>query len=343
MMTRLLLALPLLLGMLLPAQAQISNNNRQYFDHNWETCEERTSSFYRIVMRQGDTAWRIGDFYRFAGIQMVGLAKRSDGTGRIGTWTWFHPNGQKSEQKSYTDESVHGVASYWHDNGQLKERGKYSRGKAEGIWKKWHPNGQLADSSFYREGKIDGVSLEWHPNGQMSRSGGYNRGLPVGIHRRWYESGTLEGETIDRTGGAPSTWTWYDRSGRKTAVETYDHDRILNPLYYEPDGSTHSDTARANSYGTAWGSDTAFNALLRDIKYPSLERNNSIEGIVVLKIQILEDGSIGTVEIDVPATPGMNAEAMRAIRALRPFSPAKLHNKPWSFYTTLPIRFTLTE
>lgn len=339
-MLRLLPALLLLLGMVLPLQAQLFNENREYYDANWKLCDRSISSFYREVTRQSDTVWLIGDYYRFAGIQMSGLARRSDGTGRIGTWTWFHPNGRKSEEKTYVNDTLQGVATYWHDNGQISERGDYSKRRAVGIWKKWHPNGQLADSTFYDDGKAEGVSLQWHPNGQLYSREIYDHGEPVGIHRKWYEDGTLEAESRDRSNGAPSTWTWYDRAGRMTAIETYANGGISHPIYYEPDGTTHSDTARARWYGNAVESDTAFSGFVRSVKYPALDRDNNIEGTVLLLIQIKEDGSIGEVEIEVPATSGMNAEALRAIRALR-FNPPRLHNKPWSFKMTLPVRFRL--
>lgn len=365
MMTHLFLSLPLLLGMLLPLRAQVLNENREYYDFNWKLCDKNVSSFHRVVTSQSDTAWLIADYYRFAGLQMSGLARRSDGSGKIGTWTWYHPSGQRSRVKIYINDTVQGVSNAWYANGQLSDStfyrgGKpdgtslewyangqhfdstfYRDGKADGTSLKWHDNGQRSDSTFYRDGKIDGRVLTWNANGQLRSQGSYDQGQPVGIHRKWYENGTLEAESKDRSRGVPSTWTWYDSTGRMTAIETYDNGRIINPVYYEPDGTTHSDTARAESYGHDTMSGTAFNNLARAITYPKLERNNSIEGTVLLQFQVREDGSVGNIEIKVPATPGMNAEALRAIQAPGLFTPPRFHNKPWSFTMMLPISFRL--
>ncbi len=78
-------------------------------------------------------------------------------------------------------------------------------------------------------------------------------------------------------------------------------------------------------------------------EYPDFARNAGIEGEVIVRAEVFEDGSVGAVEIvkSLQSGPGGLDEA--AIQAVKQwtFIPAKNQGKPVAVWVTFPISFQL--
>ncbi len=87
------------------------------------------------------------------------------------------------------------------------------------------------------------------------------------------------------------------------------------------------------------------NALLRyiseHIKYPSDARNNNIQGKVILKFVVNEDGSADRIEILRGVDPVLDNEAIRVVKSLPRFKPGKQGGVPVPVWYTLPVVFKL--
>lgn len=83
--------------------------------------------------------------------------------------------------------------------------------------------------------------------------------------------------------------------------------------------------------------------LSESISYPEKARIDNLEGKVVLKFVVNKKGKVGNVTIKKSASPELDAEAIRVVREMPDWKPAKLHGKPVDVYYTLPIKFTLTD
>lgn len=79
------------------------------------------------------------------------------------------------------------------------------------------------------------------------------------------------------------------------------------------------------------------------IIYPQSAADAHITGRVVVQLQILEDGSIGDVRLIRSVWEELDNEALRVVRTLPKFSPAKIDGKPIKCWYTLPIRFKLDD
>ena len=75
--------------------------------------------------------------------------------------------------------------------------------------------------------------------------------------------------------------------------------------------------------------------------YSEFTKKSGLKGIVVVYAEILEDGTVGAVEILKsihPGPGGLDEEAIKAAKQWK-FIPAKIHGKPIAVWKTIPIEF----
>jgi len=77
--------------------------------------------------------------------------------------------------------------------------------------------------------------------------------------------------------------------------------------------------------------------------YPKEAVSKKIEGKVICKFMVNEDGTITHIEVIRSIDPLLDAEAIRVIKTLPKFEPGTQHEKPVGVYFTLPITFSLQK
>lgn len=88
------------------------------------------------------------------------------------------------------------------------------------------------------------------------------------------------------------------------------------------------------------GEQALFEYLRNNINYPSMEKENDIQGTVILRFVVLEDGSVGSIEVLRAISNGLAKEASRVVKQLK-FSPGIQQGKTVKVFFTLPVKFTL--
>ncbi|MBT3302790.1 MAG: energy transducer TonB [Bacteroidetes bacterium] len=92
------------------------------------------------------------------------------------------------------------------------------------------------------------------------------------------------------------------------------------------------------------GGDKARNEFLRkNLVYPDKERDNGIQGLVVVNFIVEKDGSLSNLKVLKGVTPAMNDEAVRVIKAMPKWTPGLQRGKPMRVSINLPLRFTLAD
>lgn len=79
------------------------------------------------------------------------------------------------------------------------------------------------------------------------------------------------------------------------------------------------------------------------LKYPEQAKKDRVEGVVLLRFVVLENGRIGKVQIIKSLESHCDAEAKRVVKSLPRFIPGKQQGKAVRVWYTLPIRFQLPE
>ena len=83
--------------------------------------------------------------------------------------------------------------------------------------------------------------------------------------------------------------------------------------------------------------------LSSNIRYPESAQKQGVQGRVVVKFIVEKDGSVSNVEVVKSASPELDAEAVRVIKAMPNWTPGKNNGKLIRVYFTLPITFTLQD
>jgi protein TonB len=78
-----------------------------------------------------------------------------------------------------------------------------------------------------------------------------------------------------------------------------------------------------------------------NIEYPTMEKENGIEGKVVVNFVVNENGSISNIKILKGVTKGLNEEAKRVVKTMPNWEPGEQRGKPVKVRVNLPIRFSL--
>lgn len=81
--------------------------------------------------------------------------------------------------------------------------------------------------------------------------------------------------------------------------------------------------------------------LSKHIRYPSVAKENNIEGRVTVTFIVDEDGNISDTHIVRGIGAGCDEEAMRVVRSMPKWKPGKQNGKPVKVYLVLPIMFEL--
>lgn len=85
-----------------------------------------------------------------------------------------------------------------YDNGLMKTKGYFRFGKRHGQWFYYYPNGYLWSEALFENGKMNGTNKVYHENGKLYYEGFFKGDLAVGA------------------------WNFYDTSGVKIFIRTYD-------------------------------------------------------------------------------------------------------------------------
>jgi len=90
------------------------------------------------------------------------------------------------------------------------------------------------------------------------------------------------------------------------------------------------------------GGESELNKFIKkNLKYPPAALRNGLEGLVVVQFVVNREGEISDVQVVKKLGGGTDEEAMRVVKMMPKFAPAKQNGRPVSFRYTLPVRFGL--
>lgn len=114
-----------------------------------------------------------------------------------------------------------------------------------------------------------------------------------------------------------------------------------NPgTYITLKGESDKGSARGEKMPEFPGGYTAMlNWLSQNVNYPEKLKDEKVGGIVSVNFQILADGSIGEAKVVRSVHPDLDAEALRAVKAMPKWTPGTVDGKPVAVWFTIPIAF----
>lgn len=80
--------------------------------------------------------------------------------------------------------------------------------------------------------------------------------------------------------------------------------------------------------------------LAKNLSYPDSAKAKNIEGVVLVRFVVDAEGNISQTELLRDIGEGCGREALRVVRQMPAFTPARQNGQPVACYFTIPVRFT---
>ena len=132
------------------------------------------------------------------------------------------------------------------------------------------------------------------------------------------------------------------QEGKGTVQGASDKAQTLFNGGFQQPGMTRPDTAAAMVQPEYPGGIAAMNDYLRSaIIYPEDEFRAGKQGVVYVSFLVIEDGAVRNITVKKGVSPGLDAEALRAVASMPRWAPGTMDGRPVKTRFTIPISFML--
>jgi hypothetical protein len=196
------------------------------------------------------------------------------------------------------------------------------------------------DSTFDTNGKPSGISKGWHANGYPSDSVSY-RPDGVSVHVSWFDNGNPSSAGYKINDSLHGKWTFFHKNGNPSAIEKYDHGKLISRQYFDEQGKEMTDTSNHDHQAAFTGGQKAWlKYMLSKLYFPDQYKIlNADKAVVVVDATIDEDGNITEPEISSPFYPAFNQIALKMMKGSPKWEPAVSHNRRVKFHIRQPVTF----
>jgi periplasmic protein TonB len=176
-----------------------------YFDSNWDKCNKKKASFFR-VSKKVEGKYVVTDYFITGEIQMTGTYLDKKWIQNEGMFCNYFKNGNLASRFTYKDNLYHGHFEAFREDGSLDYEGDYIEGKKNGYFIWYFLNGK---TSWYEQYNMDTLIVRqiWNENGQEMDSefpskveafmAGGSRSLYFFIEQNFSYPKKLDSEAID--------------------------------------------------------------------------------------------------------------------------------------------------
>lgn len=192
--------------------------------------------------------------------------------------------------------------------------------------------------SFYSI-DYDSTYISFDSKGDTLEEGAYNKGKRKGEWKQYYAGTHILQNRLTPTNGDVHEYTSYYKNGK---IKRYIPNIAFpdNGMCYDEDGKQ----IECTPYLTMPMPLVDVNEFLSEnLTYPAEARLYGIQGRVILKFVVSQDGSITDLQLVHGIGGGCDEEAMRVVSLMPKWKPGIRDDEPIDVYYTLPISFKLTN
>ncbi len=206
---------------------------------------------------------------------------------------------------------------YYHDDGSKLSEGELKHEKRTGLWKYYNDSG-LTSENYYENDMLEGTSEYYYDGGKaVWYTENYKDNKSDGELRSFYKDGKLKRKEYHTANSKEVTGKCYDEQGKEIAFTPFQ--KMPEPDY------------------------NLMEYLSNNLKYPEKDRRKNVEGRVIVKFVVNEDGSINDITVVQHVSKKIDAEAVRVITEMPKWKPGVMDDKIVKVYFTQPISFKLTD
>lgn len=207
-----------------------------------------------------------------------------------------------SRELTYKNITSHNIGEHFHDT-------------LDGKYIQYDSTGDVMEEGMMVNGDREGKWTEYYTGTTIVRyEGNWKKDCKNGIFYNYYFSGKLKRKEDYKKGKLMKGYK-YDEEGKKLKFTPY------------------WKLAEPNVNVMKW--------LMTNLRYPKYEKENNIEGRVIVSFSILEDGTVSEIKAINNPSEGLTNEAIRVIKSMGKWKPLVKDDIPQKVYLIQPINFKL--
>ena len=308
--------------------AQAQTDSILYFDGYDRITQPNRAAYYRKTEAQDSGKIFLGTEYWMDGhIKMIGHALDESFLYKIGKFSYYYKNGNKSGEGQYYSDFEQRVFGFknkkwetWYANGKPRE---------EWIYK-------IADDFSYDESLLMSY---WDSTGRQLTVKGIGKYAFTDLVTTKDSLQKITFEGFIKQGRYDSVWRGYYANGRLYSEEIYTAGKLVRGKSFDGAGNVYTyDTIEAVSQFP--GGLAELDKFVKLNLQPPMQVNSDILSNVVVRIFVGRTGFVGNVSVLRGVNPEMSGEAVRVAKLLPRFLPATNRGQPIDSYYTAAIHFS---
>lgn len=161
------------------------------------------------------------------------------------------------------------------------------------------------------------------------------------------EKVTKQVKTQDEVSSSKATISFKDYAGdenAKTSMNELKEGQKEGGTTTPPKQEEILDNEIIEQQATFPGGEAALLAYVnKNVKYPSIALEQELQGTVLVRFVVQKDGSVGDVKVLKSLSKECDREAIRVVKSLPRFTPARMQGRAVPVYFKLPIRYMITS
>lgn len=295
-----------------PFLAFLPDDQKLYFNEEWESCAQEMASFYRLV-------------------------NENNTENSSGSITDYYMNDQVYRQGRYLFGKKDGPFIYYHHNGQIASQGRFVNDKKSGQWQYFYPDGRPRQNIFYEEDQRY-VDQYWDEQGNLKvdqGSGEYEEENEY-ISITLIEKGRFE--DYQKVG----LWQGFTEDGELYCEEAYEQGKLVRAHSFDAQANKIHYLKKIEPAAPGEGMDPFYQFVGKHLDYPTYARSNQIEGRVLLQFVVDKEGSLLDVKAISSPHKSLSEEAIRVVSKYDSWKAGKEMGKAVKMSFILPLTFQLS-
>lgn len=246
----------------------------------------------------------------------------------------------------YTDQmlaSEQPLVQAYHILGTKRNDGKYIR-------RIFFPETKQITQYFEYSDKLlttlDGTTKEWYDSGQLWKEGKYLNGKLDGLYKSYhYENGSLQSEGKYTQGKMEGIWNYFDTEGRIISKSIFKNGEIEKTVTFDKLGNQLEQIRDSLNFiekpEFEGGEKGLLTYVYSKVRYPSIARENDIEGNAIVRFVVGKDGLVKDVVVLRGLCNDISTHLNQLVSSMPAWKPGTKKGEPVNVTYTLPVRFKL--
>ena len=189
----------------------------------------------------------------------------------------------------------------------------------------------------------DGHFVVYGENGLKSHEYNYKDSLMEGEELFYDSLGHIEYQLNYKHGRMDGPLKGYYSSGKLRREEVYKDSAFISGHCYDESGAELKYCPRFEQPEFPGGERQMMHFVQEKVVYPDFERENDIQGRVIVKFVIEKDGSLSDIRVAKHVSKGLDTVALNIVKQFPKFKPGKKEGEIVRMTVAFPLKFKLSS